>query len=174
MNAKRTAAVLAVAFAAAALRPAVVRAAQDSTPFVTFFKHLKESLSQSAVAAERKKGRGGSVAAVRGANQSSPLADPDRTTLKGDAASARLKRQAAEDLEFEKAVDLVLAGKTAEGAKALEVFKAKHPKSMSVRRVDEALEQLKAMQASAAPAAKAPEKAEAAKGEKAEAPAAKP
>jgi len=150
---------------------------------MTFFRHLKESLSQSAVQGERKHNRVGSVAAVRGADQSSPLADPNETTLKGDARSKRDKAQLAEDAEFSKAVELVLAGKTQDGVRALEAFKAQHPKSRSLAKVDQAIDEAKGLITSkpaeipapgtvaAAPAAEA-SKAEAPKAEtpKADAP----
>lgn len=137
---------------------------------MTFFRHLKESLSQSAVQGERKHNRVGSVAAVRGADQSSPLADPNEPVLKGDARSKKDKAAMAEDAEFAKAVDLVIAGKTQDGVRALEAFKAQHPKSRNLSKVDQAIDEAKgliaakpadvsapAAVASAAPAAPAAE-----------------
>jgi hypothetical protein len=120
---------------------------------MTFFHHLKEALSQSAVSGERKKGHQAvSVAAVRGADQSSSrLADLDEPVMIGDAGSTRDKAAMAEDAEFAKAVDLVLAGKSAEGVKALEAFKAAHPKSHSDD-VQKAIDQANTLNASAAPA----------------------
>jgi hypothetical protein len=117
--------------------------AKDSV--MTFFRHLKESLAQSAVQGERKHNRVGSVAAVRGADQSSPLADPNEPVLKGDARSKKDKAAQAEDAEFSKAVDLVLAGKTDDGVKALDAFKTKHPKSRSLDKVQQALDATKAL-----------------------------
>src|SRR3569832_522035 len=120
---------IATAALAALLLAGSVRA-EDAKPaptakesVMTFFKHLMVSLSQSAVQSERKHNRVGSVAAVRGADQSSPRADPNEPVLKGDARSKKDKAQAAEDAEFAKAVDLVLTGKTQDGVRALEAFK---------------------------------------------------
>lgn len=127
---------------------------------MTFFRHLKESLEQSAVQGERKHNRVGSVAAVRGADQTSSLADPDEPILKGDARSKREKAEMAEDAEFGSAVDLVLAGKTDDGVKALEAFKEKHPKSRNLDKVQKAIAQAKSLEsrkpADAAPKAEAP------------------
>lgn len=134
-------------------------ASKDS--IMTFFKHLRETLSQSAVQSERKKSgrRSGSVAAVRGASQSSALSDPNEPVLKGDARSRKDKLAMAEDAEIAKGVDLILAGKTDEGVKALEEFKAKHAKSRNLEKVQQAIDQAKALKAeapAAAPAAEAP------------------
>jgi hypothetical protein len=143
---------------------------------MTFFRHLKESLAQSAVSGERKHNRVGSVAAVRGADQSSPLADPNEPVLRGDARSKKGKAAMAEDAEFAKAVDLVLAGKAEDGVAALEAFKVKHPKSRNLDKVQQAIDGAKGLIAAkspdtvlvpvvaAAPKAEAP-KAEAAKAE---------
>jgi hypothetical protein len=114
---------------------------------MTFFQHLREALEESAVSHERKHTRFGNVAAVRGADQSSSLSDPDRTTLKGDAATRRERRGLAEDAEIKAAVDLILAGKTAKGIEALEAFKTAHPKSRRLPKVDEALAQAKQLEA---------------------------
>jgi hypothetical protein len=147
---------------------------------MTFFQHLKESLSQSAVASQRKRNRVGSVAAVRGADQSSPLADPNEPVLKGDARSKKDKAQAAEDAEFAKAVDLVISGKTQDGVRALEAFKAQHPKSRNLDKVEQAIDQAKGLiaakpaevpaPAAAASAVPAPAASPAADAPKAEAP----
>jgi hypothetical protein len=67
------------------------------------------------------------------------LADPNEPVLKGDARSKKDKTAIAEDAEFAKAVDLILAGKTDEGAKALDAFKAKHPKSRNFAKVQQAI-----------------------------------
>ncbi|HAZ07052.1 MAG TPA: hypothetical protein DCZ01_00705 [Elusimicrobia bacterium] len=145
----------------ALLLTGVVRAEDKPAPtakesIMTFFKNLKSTLSQSAVQGERKKARGaGSVAAVRGAGQYSELADPNETSLKGDARAKRAKKALAEDAEFEKGVSLVLAGKTDEGIKALEAFKVKYPKSRSLASVDEAIAKAKALAAEKAESPKA-------------------
>ncbi|MBI3564112.1 MAG: hypothetical protein HY079_02825 [Elusimicrobia bacterium] len=132
---------------------------------MTFFKHLKESLSSSAVSGERKRGRVGAVAAVRGADQKSALADPNEPVLKGDLRARKDKAAAAEDAEFAAAVDLVLKGQTAEGVAALEAFKTKHPKSRNLDKVSEAIEQAKSLSPAAPVEAAKPEqpKAEAPK-----------
>jgi hypothetical protein len=112
---------------------------------MTFFKHLKESLAQSAVQGERKHNRAGSVAAVRGADQSSSLADPNEPVLKGDSRSKKNKVAMAEDAEFAKAVDLVIAGKIDDGVKALEAFKIQHPKSRNLAKLQQAIDQAKGL-----------------------------
>jgi hypothetical protein len=114
---------------------------------MTFFKHLKETLAQSSVSGQRKHNRVGSVAAVRGADQASPLADPNEPVLKGDARSKKDKIAMAEDAEFAKAVDLILAGKNDDGVKALEEFKTKHPKSHNLDKVQQAIDQAKSLNA---------------------------
>ena len=139
---------------AAILLAGPLRAAEKDSGFMSFFKNLKANLEKSAVSAERKKGRGGSVAAVRGAGQTSSLADPNETVLRGDRASQQAKKAAVEDAEIEKAVDLILAGKTDDGIKALEAFKAKHPKSKNIAKVNEAIAQAKAASQPAAEPAK--------------------
>jgi hypothetical protein len=171
MNAKILAGALAVMALAGPARAddktAPAPTARESV--MTFLRHLKETLAQSAVQGERKKGRVGSVAAVRGADQSSPLADPDEPVLIGDARSKKDKAALAEDAEFAKAVDLLLAGNEAGGIKALEDFKAKHPKSRNLDKVQQAIDQAKSLNAektaaaaSPAPAASAPAPAAAA------------
>ncbi|HXS99958.1 MAG TPA: hypothetical protein VN915_04745 [Elusimicrobiota bacterium] len=142
---------IATAALAALLLSGSVRA-EDAKPaptakesVMTFFRHLKESLSQSAVQGERKHNRVGSVAAVRGADQSSPLADPNEPVLKGDARSKKDKAQMAEDAEFGKAVDLVISGKTQDGVRALEAFKAQHPKSRDLAKVEQAIDEAKGL-----------------------------
>jgi hypothetical protein len=145
MNSKFSCAALAaLLLAAPALaddKPAPAPTARESV--MTFFKHLKEALSTSAVQGERKRAHGASVAAVRGAGQASPLADPNEPVLIGDARSKRDKALMAEDAEFAKAVDLILAGKTADGVKSLEQFKTSHPKSRSLDRVQQAINEAK-------------------------------
>jgi hypothetical protein len=158
------------AAALAALLLAGAASAQDAKPaptaresVMTFFRHLKESLSQSAVQGERKHNRVGSVAAVRGADQSSPLADPNEPVLKGDARSKRDKAAMAEDAEFAKAVDQIIAGKIDDGVKALEAFKTNHPKSRDLEKVQQAIDAAKGMNApKAADAVPAPTPAAAA------------
>ena len=146
MSMKITTAALAALLLAGSARaedPKPAPTAKESV--MTFFRHLKESLSESAVQGQRKHNKVGSVAAVRGENQASSLADPNEPALKGDSRSRKEKLAKAEDAEFAKAVDLVLAGKSEEGVKALEEFKAKHPKSHSLDKVQEAIDAAKGM-----------------------------
>ena len=143
---------------AAVLACAAVRA-DDAKPksapttresIMTFLKHLKQALTESSVAEQYKSGAtGATVAAVRGENQNSALADPNAPILKGGADEALAKRRKAEDAEFEKGVDLLLAGKTAEGVKALEAFKAKHPKYRDLADVQKAIDGAKKLGANA-------------------------
>jgi hypothetical protein len=148
MSMKITAAALAALLLAGPVRAEEAKPAPTAKESVmTFFRHLKESLSQSAVQGQRKRNRVGSVAAVRGADQSSPLADPNEPVLKGDARSKKDKVAMAEDAEFSKAVDLVLGGKTDDGVEALEAFKAKHPKSRSLDKVQQAIDEAKGLSA---------------------------
>jgi hypothetical protein len=148
MTMKITTAALAALLLAGSVRAADSKPAPTAKESVmTFFRHLKDSLSQSAVQGERKHNRVGSVAAVRGADQSSPLADPNEPVLKGDARSKKDKVAMAEDAEFGKAVDLVIAGKTDEGIQALQEFKTKHPKSHDLDKVQQAIDQAKALTA---------------------------
>lgn len=136
--------------------------AQDAKPaptqkqsIMTFFRHLKESLSQSAVSGQRKKAKTGAVAAVRGEDQKTSLSDPNETTLKGDPRVKKEKAVAAEDAEFAAAVELVLQNKPNEGVAALEAFKTKHPKSHNLDDVQKAIEQAKALTSAPAEAPKA-------------------
>ena len=157
MNAKILAAALAALMLAGPALADDKPAPTARESVMTFFRHLKESLAQSAVQSQRKKNRAGSVAAVRGADQSaSPLGDPNETSLKGDARSKKEKMARAEDADFAKGVDLVLAGKNDEGIKALQEFKAKHPKSHNLDKVQQAIDQAKALTASKPADAAAP------------------
>lgn len=171
---KRAAAGVAVLLLAATARAEDAKPAPAKQSIMTFFKHLKESLSSSAVSGERKKGHVGAVAAVRGADQKSSLADPDEPVLKGDPRSKREKASAAEDAEFAAAVELILQNKADEGVKALETFKAKHPKSRNIAKVQEAIDQAKVLTASVAPAAAPSAQAPKAEAPKSDAPAAAP
>ena len=130
-------------------------AAPAKSSWSDFFKNLKNTLSQSAVGGERKKGRGAqSVAAVRGKGQA--YADPNEPGIKGDIKSVKAKKEMSYDVELESAVDMIGKGKLEEGLKGLETFKAAHPKHR-VEDVDKAIEGAKALiaekSASAVPAA---------------------
>jgi hypothetical protein len=148
MGMKITIAVFAALLLAGSVRAEDAKPAPSAKEsFMTYFRHLKESLAQSAVQGQRKHNRVGSVAAVRGADQSSPLADPNEPVLKGDARSKRDKAAKLEDAEFAKAVDLVLAGKADEGVQALEAFKTAHPKARNLDKVQQAIDAVKALSA---------------------------
>ena len=130
--------------------------AQAKTGWSDFFKNLKNTLGQSAVGGERKKGRGATyVAAVRGDRQRN-LADPNEPSLKGDYKSSKIKKEIAYDAELAASIELVSNGKLEEGLKGLEAFKVAHPKHRA-EDVDKAIAGVKAMIAEAsapAPAAK--------------------
>ena len=146
MSMKITTAALAALLLAGAVRAEDAKPAPTAKESVmTFFRHLKDSLSQSAVQGERKHNRVGSVAAVRGTDQSSAVADPNEPVLIGDARSKKNKAAMAEDAEFAKAVDLILSGKPDDGANALESFKTKHPKSRNLDKVQQAIDQAKGL-----------------------------
>ena len=84
--------------------------AQAKTVWSDFFKNLKNTLGQSAVGGERKKGRGAtSVAAVRGTKQRD-MADPNEPTLKGDSKSSKIKKEIAYDDELAASIELVSSG----------------------------------------------------------------
>ncbi len=125
-----------------------------------FFKNLKNTLSQSAVGGERKKGRGAQgVAAVRGEGQAKKnIADPNEPGIKGDSKSAKAKKEMSYDMELEVSIDQLAKGKLEDGLKGLLAFKVAHPKHRT-EDVDKAIEGAKAMIAEkdgapAAPAAK--------------------
>lgn len=119
------------------------KTAATKTGWGDFFKNLKNTLAQSAVGGERKRGRGAAVAAVRGKKQKN-MADPNEPTLKGDVKTAKAKKEAEYDAELEKAIDLIAKGKLEEGLKSLDAFKVSHPKHRS-NDVDKAIEGAKAM-----------------------------
>ncbi len=118
-----------------------------------FFKNLRSSLSQSAVSGERKKGRNAQgVAAVRGSEQDKKnIADPDEPGLKGDAKSARLKRERARDAELEAAVALIDKGQLDEALAKLAAFQEAYPRHR-VEDVSKAIEGVKALKAEKASA----------------------
>lgn len=121
-------------------------AAPAKSGWSDFFKNLKNTLAQSAVGGERKKGRGAQgVAAVRGSGQGKKnIADPNEPGLKGDSRSAKVKKELAYDAELETSIDLLAKGKLEEGLKGLEAFKASHPKHRP-EDVEKAIEGAKAM-----------------------------
>lgn len=136
---------IAAVVAAVCLVPALpVRAEENPKPAFTagaFWKNFKTSLEKSAVAGERKKGR--AVAAVRAREQKSALGDPNEPTLKGDARSKKLARQAEEDAELLKAAQLAETDPAA-GLSAFEAFQKARPKSHKDE-VAQAIAELKKM-----------------------------
>jgi hypothetical protein len=117
----------------------------------TWFKNLKDGLSDSAVRSHFQKQRSvGSVAAVRGEGQAS--ADPDRpewkTSTKSEKAEFKKERQ-----ELAAAVDQIMGGKLVEGRASLDAFEKAHPKSRLLKDVAQARENASTMESlSAAPA----------------------
>lgn len=143
-----------------AARPVIAADAASKTAtkgaWGSWFKDLKNTLAQSAVGGERKRGRTAtSVAAVRGKNQKN-MADPNEPSLKGDFKAEKAKKMQAYDDEFGVSVDLVSKGKLDEALKGFEAFKVSHPKHR-VEDVDKAIEGVKAMMAENAAAADAKE-----------------
>lgn len=121
-------------------------AAPAKSSWSDFLKNFKNSLAQSAVGGQRKKGRNAQgVAAVRGSEQGKKnIADPNEPGLMGDAKGAKVKREMGYDLELEAAVDLLGKGQAEEGLKALEKFKVAHPKHRA-EDVEKAIEGAKVM-----------------------------
>ncbi|MDE2492126.1 MAG: hypothetical protein KGM24_14865 [Elusimicrobia bacterium] len=117
---------------------------------MSFFKNLRQALSESAVAGEQKRFRGGSVAAVRGADQYSGLSDPDEPILVGSPRWEKARRDRADDAALAKAVDLILSGKSAAGLKALEDFQSAHPKYHDPAQLERAIAQAKTLAGGAA------------------------
>jgi len=148
--------ILAAALAVALIAPARAEDAPKApakTGWADFLKNLRNTLAQSAVSGERKKARGTQVAAVRGKRQKN-IADPNEPGLKGDAGSAKERKERALDDELAPSVELLAEGKFEAALKGLEKFKAAHPKHMT-ESVDKAIEGAKAQMAEkgAAPAA---------------------
>jgi hypothetical protein len=131
------AAVAALLLAAAPLR-AEDKPAEKKFSFSASWSSRAASWYKSAVSGERKKGR--AVAAVRGDDQKTELADPDSPTVKGGRAEKKLKKQNAEDEELAKAKDLAEKDPAA-GLAAFRDFKKSHPKSQT-EMVDDAIAQL--------------------------------
>ncbi len=141
--------ILAVVFTAALVLPARAQeksAVPAKSGWSDFFKNLKNTLAQSAVGGERKKGRGAQgVAAVRGEGQAKKnVADPNEPGIKGDARSAKVKRDVGYDLQLEASIDQLSKGDLDEGLKGLEAFKAAHPKHRT-EDVNKAIEGARAM-----------------------------
>jgi TolA-binding protein len=104
----------------------------------TYFKHLKQGLMESSVEGVYQKRGLVAVAAVRGAKQGDEKSDPSKPGMKDPVKEKRVKVRKAEAREFEKAVDLAVAGKYDEALAALGRFEKAHPKSTLLADVKEA------------------------------------
>lgn len=114
----------------------------------TWFKHLKDGLSESSISSYQQKRTVTAVAAVRGEGQES--VDPDRPAWKGGSRARRAAALRQERTEFASAVDLILEGKLPEGTAALDAFEKAHPMSGLLPQVAEARQ--KATELSSPPA----------------------
>lgn len=124
---------------------------------MTWFENLKNGLRESSVSGRMQRGRRASaVAAVRGSAQGDDKASLDEGTMKQPSRGKKAKQEKKERAAFEAAIDLVMAGKTAEGLSALDSFEKDYPKSSLLPQVAEARAKAKELQgASAAQAAEA-------------------
>lgn len=120
----------------------------------TWFEHLKQGLSESAVQGDYQRVRVTAVAAVRGNQQQA--ADQNKPSWKAGAKGKKSAALKAERREFSRAVDLILEGKVQEGVAALDAFEKAHPKSTLVSDVREAREKAREMQAAPEPVEAAP------------------
>jgi TolA-binding protein len=119
---------------------------------MTWFQNLKNGLRESSVSGRMQKGRrASSVAAVRGSAQGDDRASLDEGTMKQPSMSKKAKRERKEKAAFESAIDLIVAGKTAEGLSALDAFEKNYPKSDLLPQVAEARAKAQELQAAAAP-----------------------
>lgn len=129
---------------------------------LSWFKHVKEGLSESSVGSYRQHGRISAVAAVRGAEQDA--VDPQKPVWKSAAAGKKSKALKAQRVELAAAVDAALAGKLDESRAKLDAFEKAHPDSAllaDAREIRGKLEEAKAE--GAAPAAEETAKAKAPK-----------
>lgn len=117
-----------------------------------WFQNWKDGLADSAVEGQYQHRSLTAVASVRGEAQE--LDDPNKPYIKGKLDAKQAARLKKERAELGRAVDLILAGKTDEGAKKLDEFEANHPKSPLLRDVRKAREKLKQLKTAdaAAPA----------------------
>ena len=137
MNIKKSAVLFsALFFFAWGLRAADAPAAPKRTFLRTWFEHLKEGLSESAVQSHYQKNRVTAVAAVRGAQQD--VVNPDKPAWKGGQKAKKSAQAKKERAQFGKAVDFILEGKTKEGLEALDAFEKAHPKSALLPDVEQA------------------------------------
>lgn len=127
--------------------PALADAPAAPSPFetaITWFKHLREGLANSAVRGQFQARQVTAVAAVRGERQSS--VDPDQPAWRL-SSSPRSVAEKKERAELSAAVDQIIAGKYAEGGASLDAFEKRHPKSKLLPAVAEARKNLAALQA---------------------------
>lgn len=110
----------------------------------TWFKHLKQGLTESSVSGEFQRQRVTAVAAVRGSAQEH--ADPDRVAWK-TGGSKKLAALREEKAELASAVGLLEEGKVSEGLTALDAFEKAHPQSGLLREVSETREKAKELEA---------------------------
>ena len=143
---KKTLSLVALAVFIGAVSAKAVDAPSRIEAVKTWFKHLREGLSDSAVRGNFQRGHTTTaVAAVRGEGQTS--VDPDKPEWKTSTKSekAALKKERA---ELSAAVDLVISGQLAEGKAALDAFEKAHPKSKLLPDVVKARENIAALEAS--------------------------
>ena len=127
----------------------------------SWFKNLLTGLQKSAVEGRYHSGRTSAVAAVRGAGQEE--VDAKKPHWKGALSDRQAAEFKKEREEFAAAVELILAGKLAEGSAKLDAFEAAHQKSRLLRDVREArqkLEELKKQGAESKPEPKPEQKPE--------------
>ncbi|MBI5629822.1 MAG: hypothetical protein HY921_02930 [Elusimicrobia bacterium] len=102
----------------------------------SWFQHLKEGLSESAVADRYQKGaKVTAVAAVRGSPQEA--VNPDKPAWKTGKKSKKDALCRAEMRELSQVADFALEGKTAEAEQTFAAFKAAHPKPLLAKEVQE-------------------------------------
>ncbi len=109
----------------------------------TWFQHWKDGLASSAVEGQYQQKSLTAVAAVRGGNQERDYENPDKPYIKGRLEDMHARQLKKERAELGQAVELILSGKTDEGAKKLDDFETKHPKSTLLADVQLAREKLK-------------------------------
>jgi hypothetical protein len=122
---------------------------------ITWFRHLRQGLSESAVRHRYQRRSAVAVAAVRGAPQDSSSADPDKPdwklASKSEKAAAKQERA-----ELAAAVDQITTGKLDDGRASLAAFEKAHPKSRLLPEVAQVREHMKDLEPAqgAAPEAK--------------------
>lgn len=107
----------------------------------TWFEHALQGLKSRVTRAyESKTVRVTAVAAVRGAETGAR--DPMQPYWKGGISGKAAEKFEAERKDFADALDLIVAGKTDDGAKLLMEFERKHPGSVLLPDVKEAISKL--------------------------------